>query len=279
MKMLMWRDILLIIEEMFEIKPEDVAGLLGIDASIVSRLRKGQIKKSSHFKPENVYEKIFHPSVTPLNLDEKDSLFTLQQLLVDKGFLYVIDDIIVTNENYDKGDYEKFVLRILRRVNKIDFEKRFLAKIRGDLRKVMLEYEIPSFIEADPISLMHASMFYKADDFTTTLDTSIKASYFKYKNMTIYRQIYELEQLIGDYIDFLALNMKPTRLSDKQVALLKATGHFSVRDDLEPCDVLVPMHRDDAREVAIHERATEYRRLICKLTDVIFGLENQPPAV
>ena len=87
--MLTHKDVLLVIKEMFEITPEDVARLLGIDPSIVSRLKNGQIKKSSHFKPEDVYEKILHPSVTPLNLGEKDSLLALQDLLVKKGFLYV----------------------------------------------------------------------------------------------------------------------------------------------------------------------------------------------
>ena len=277
--MLTQKDVLLVIEEMFEITSEDVARLLGIDPSIVSRLKNGQIKKSSHFKPEDVYEKILHPSVMPLNLGEKDSLLTLQDLLVKKGFLYVIDDMMVTKENYKDGDYKEFAIKMLKRVNKKSFEERLLTKIRNDLRKVMLKHEIPNFIETDPFNLITADLFGEAIDFTGSLDTGIKASYFKYQDKLIYHQICELEQLFGDYIDYLALNMKPIRLSDEQVALLKTSGQFSVRNDLEPCDVLVPMYRDDAREAEFHKRATKYRGLICKLTDKIFGLENPPTAI
>jgi len=278
MKMLTWKDILFIIEEMFEMKPEDIAGLLGIDPSIISRLKNGKIKKSSHVTPENVYEKILHPSVSPLNLGERDSLLTLQQLLIDKGFLYVIDDMMATKANYKGDDYKKFAIKMLNRVNKKGFKERFLSKVRDDLRNVMLDYEIPSFIGVDPFNLITADLFGKAIDFTDSFDTDIKASYSDYDDQLIYNQICQLEQLFGDYIDYLALNMKPIRLSDEQVALLKTSGQFSVKDDLEPCDVLVPMYRDDAREAEFHEKATEYRGLICKLTDEIFGLVNQPSA-
>ena len=276
--MLTWKDILFIIEEMFEMKPEDIAGLLGIDPSIISRLKNGKIKKSSHVTPENVYEKIFDPSVSPLNLGERDSLLALQQLLVDKGFLYVIDDMMVTKANYKGDDYKKFAIKMLNRVNKKGFKERFLSEVRDDLRNVMLGYEIPSFIGVDPFNLITADLFGKAIDFTDSFDTDIKASYSDYDDQLIYNQICQLEQLFCDYIDYLALNMKPRRLSDAQVALLKTSGQFSVKDDLEPCDVLVPMYRDDTKEAEFHEKATEYRRLICKLTDEIFGLVNQPSA-
>jgi len=89
---------------------------------------------------------------------------------------------MVTKECYKDGHYRNFAVKMLKRVNKKGFEERLITKIWNDLRKVMLKYEIPNFIETDPFNLIHANLFDRADNFIKALDTGIKASYFEYRD-------------------------------------------------------------------------------------------------
>ena len=115
-----WRDAFKIISEMFDIKPEGIAGYLSVDAATVSRLRKGITKNPTAIKPTEMYKSLFSPrkvqDITSIKYSEKELLEILREVIEELGFRWVMEDL--WTKSYEIGDYEKFVVSMLMRINK-----------------------------------------------------------------------------------------------------------------------------------------------------------------
>jgi len=123
---LTWKDFILIIENMFEITPEEIAEKLKVSASTISRLKSGETKRFTAFGKdkvkanEEIYNKLFDPnnkeSPAATNGKEEKLLSLLKEILAEAGFSWVMDDLL--GKEYEQGDYKRFVVKMLERINK-----------------------------------------------------------------------------------------------------------------------------------------------------------------
>jgi|GEM_PF-6252225 len=265
--MLMWKDVISIAAYMHECKSEAIAEKLGVDAATISRIKSGKTT-NMRLTSEEVYDKLFDPSIFQFSMDERDLFLMLQDELA-KNFFYIIEDLVVDENNYKlkSGYYKEFVLEVLERIGKKNLDNVFLSKIRNALGKLMQQYDVPEFIEDDPIDCVQSPRFFMALDFMDDLRPVIIKPFFRYKEMNIYKQICKLEQLMEDYVNYLAISLRPLHMKTEDFLALK----MKLREVDNPTRRLVPLYReenDDALNWAV-EFENETRRFRRKLCDLI----------
>lgn len=113
-----WKDLFLTVEKMYNIRPEDIATYLQVDAATISKHKNGKLKKFT-LDNEEIYNKLFSPNsgIVPLKWTEKELFSLLKEAVEEIGFRNVMYDLWGSEFNYNKGEYKFFVITMLERIN------------------------------------------------------------------------------------------------------------------------------------------------------------------
>jgi hypothetical protein len=117
--MLTWKDFFRIVEEMYNINPEDISIYLDVDAGTISKHKKGKLKKFTSRSNEEIFAMLFSPNsgIVPLKWNESELLSLLKEAIETTGFRGVMEDLWGNGFPYKKGEYETFVMALLNRIN------------------------------------------------------------------------------------------------------------------------------------------------------------------
>lgn len=104
-----WIDVINLIEQMWEIKPNELAVYLKVNPSTISRIKNG-ITLQPNIRVEDIYNNLFCPvkkGSRAFGKDPKESLEILKDIIKGNG----LDEVTKT---LDDSDYKKFVIGLLK---------------------------------------------------------------------------------------------------------------------------------------------------------------------
>lgn len=110
--MICWNETISIIQELFELQEQDIAYLLGVSKTTLSKVKLSRQNASSKFIPNALYRKIFNPNTKgspAFGKDEKDLLSTLR-LIIEEEFANVRENL---GDSWNSEDYRTFVMKLL----------------------------------------------------------------------------------------------------------------------------------------------------------------------
>jgi len=130
-----WKDIFIIIEQMFDLNQDELAAHLEVDPGTISKIKRGTTRKFTARKPDKIYELIFDPyksdSLAYKNgLIEKELFSLLKDAIADNRFQVAEDMERLWTKDYENGDYKIFVTKMLERT------------VRNQLPKETLKWDL-----------------------------------------------------------------------------------------------------------------------------------------
>lgn len=121
--MITWKDTIAIIIQTYECKQKELADLLGVSTTFLSKAKAGDRDVSEYFEDEYSFKRIFDVNTSgslAYRKDEKELLDNMKFIICGKftNVMYAMEDC------WDDANYQTFILKLLERTRRMPVENR-----------------------------------------------------------------------------------------------------------------------------------------------------------